>query len=67
MDRKTVNTNRYYLSGKLKNVLDSNQIICYCINIQLLQGDDKLQQYHYPVEDAFTERFHTPGGVRTLG
>lgn len=40
MDRKAVNTNRYYLSGNLQNVLDSKQIICYCINIQLLHGED---------------------------
>lgn len=40
MDRKTVNMNRYYLSGNLQNVLDSKQIICYCINIQLLHGED---------------------------
>ena len=66
MDKKAVNTNRYYLSGNLQNVLDSKQIICYCINIQLLHGEDKMQRYHYPLEDGFTERIHTPGGVRSL-
>ncbi|CAJ1239900.1 TPA: hypothetical protein LZR53_004529 [Escherichia coli] len=25
-----------------------------------------MQQYHYPLEDGFTERIHTPGGVRSL-
>ncbi|MEL5792929.1 hypothetical protein J4X36_17545, partial [Escherichia coli] len=35
MDKKTINTNRYYLSGNLQNVLDSKQIICYCINMGL--------------------------------
>ncbi|EFB2343880.1 hypothetical protein [Escherichia coli] len=25
-----------------------------------------MQQYHYPLEDGFTERTHTPGGVRSL-
>ncbi|NYY76221.1 hypothetical protein DMI70_19375 [Escherichia coli] len=66
MDEKAVNTNRYYLSGNLQNVADSKQIICYCINIQLLHGEDKMQRYHYPLEDGFTERIHTPGGVRSL-
>ncbi|MDN0767510.1 hypothetical protein FCX53_25430 [Escherichia coli] len=45
MDRQPINTNRYYLSGDLQNVLDSKQIICYCINIQLSYGEDKMQQY----------------------
>ena len=26
----------------------------------------KMQQYHYPLEEGFTERIHTPGGVRSL-
>lgn len=25
-----------------------------------------MQQYHYPLEDGFTERIHTPRGVRSL-
>lgn len=25
-----------------------------------------MQQYHYPLEDGFTERIYTPGGVRSL-
>ncbi len=25
-----------------------------------------MQQYHYPLEDGFTKRIHTPGGVRSL-
>ncbi|HDL7643743.1 TPA: hypothetical protein PXO92_000247 [Yersinia enterocolitica] len=25
-----------------------------------------MQRYHYPLEDGFTERIHTPGGVRSL-
>ena len=25
-----------------------------------------MQQYHYPLEDGFTERIHTPVGVRSL-
>ena len=25
-----------------------------------------MQQYHYPLEEGFTERIHTPGGVRSL-
>ena len=25
-----------------------------------------MQQYHYPLEDGFTERIHTPAGVRSL-
>ncbi|EFJ2805513.1 hypothetical protein G5G91_002436 [Escherichia coli] len=25
-----------------------------------------MQQYHYPLEDGFAERIHTPGGVRSL-
>lgn len=24
------------------------------------------QQYHHPLEDGFTERIHTPAGVRSL-
>lgn len=24
------------------------------------------RQYHYPLEDGFDERIHTPGGVRSL-
>lgn len=40
MDGKSVNVSRYYLSGDSQNVLDSKQIICYCINIQLLHGED---------------------------
>ncbi|MDY8853273.1 hypothetical protein UZM81_10035 [Escherichia coli] len=25
-----------------------------------------MQRYHYPLEDGFTERIHTPEGVRSL-
>lgn len=66
MDKKNVNANKYYPMGDLQNVLDSKQIILYCIFVQLLHGEDKMQQYHYPLEDGFTERIHTPGGVRSL-
>jgi hypothetical protein len=27
---------------------------------------DMPQQYHHPLEDGFTERIHTPNGVRSL-
>ncbi|MDU9529668.1 hypothetical protein F8C14_13200, partial [Escherichia coli] len=51
MDKKTVNTNRYYLSGNLQNVLDSKQIICYCINMGLPRSwwEDSVRHIQFPI------------------
>lgn len=66
MNKNNIKTKIYYLLGNSKNLVDRKNIICYCINIQLSHGEDKMQQYHYPLKDGFTERIHTPEGVRSL-